>query len=44
MDNYRELFISQKQFEKKYDITKEVLLKIYNYDNYIEEKNYGRTI
>ena len=37
MNNYRKLFINQKQFEKTYGITKEELLKRYDYNKYKEE-------
>ena len=38
IDNYKKLFISQKQFEKSYGITKEELLKKYDYNKFKEEK------
>ena len=38
IDNYRKLFIGQKNFEKSYGITKEELLKKYDYNNFKEEK------
>lgn len=38
IDNYKKLFISQKQFEKSYGITKEELLKKYDYNKYKEEE------
>ena len=37
MNNYRKLFINQKQFEKNYGITKEELLERYDYNKYKEE-------
>ena len=37
MNNYRKLFINQKQFEKTYGITKEELLERYDYNKYKEE-------
>ena len=37
MNNYRKLFINQKQFEKTYEITKEELLERYDYNKYKEE-------
>ena len=38
IDNYKKLFIGQKQFEKSYGITKEELLKKYDYNKFKEEK------
>ena len=38
IDNYRKLFIGQKNFEKSYGITKEELLKKYDYNKFKEEK------
>ena len=40
MDDYRGLFIGNKQFEKEYHITKSELLEKYNYEEYLKEKNY----
>ena len=37
MNNYRKLFIGQKQFEKAYGITKKELLEKYDYNKYKEE-------
>lgn len=37
MNNYRKLFMGQKQFEKTYGITKEELLERYDYNKYKEE-------
>ena len=37
MNNYRKLFINQKQFEKTYGITKKELLERYDYNKYKEE-------
>ena len=42
MDNYRKLFINQKQFEKAYGIKKEELLKKYDYEK--DMKNVGGEI
>ena len=39
MNNYGSLFISNKQFEKSYGITKKELLEKYNYRRYMEEQN-----
>ena len=36
--SYKKLFISQKQFEKAYGITKEELLEKYDYQAYIQQK------
>ena len=41
MNNYRKLFINNKSFEKAYGITKEELLKKYDYNKYIEKKEFG---
>ena len=38
MKNYRKLFISQKQFEKAYGISKKELLEKYDYNKYKEER------
>ena len=38
MSNYSKLFISQKRFEETYRITKEELLKKYDYNKFKEEK------
>lgn len=37
LDNYRKLFEAQNPFEKKYHITKEELLKLYNYNEFKEK-------
>ena len=37
MNNYRKLFMGQKQFEKTYGITKKELLERYDYNKYKEE-------
>ena len=37
MNNYKKLFIDQKQFEKTYGITKKELLERYDYNKYKEE-------
>lgn len=34
--NYIKLFVDQKRFEKQYEISKEEILKIYNYDEYLK--------
>ena len=44
MDNYKKLFISNKIFENQFKITKTELLKMYDYEKYIEEKKNGRII
>ena len=44
MNNYRKLFIGNKQFEKQYGITKEEILKKYNYEENLEEKKNGPVI
>ena len=46
MNNYRKLFIGQKQFEKSYRIKKQELLEKYDYNKYKEErkKENGRII
>ena len=38
MNNYRKLFVGQKDFEKAYRITKKELLEKYDYNKYKEEK------
>ena len=38
MSNYRGLFINNKQFEKRYGITKKELLEKYNYKRFMEEQ------
>ena len=38
MNNYRKLFVGQKNFEKTYGITKKELLEKYDYNKYKEEK------
>ena len=38
MNNYRKLFVGQKDFEKAYGITKKELLEKYDYNKYKEEK------
>lgn len=43
-ENYRKLFIGQKQFEKTYGISKKELLEMYDYNEFIKEKNNDRTI
>ena len=37
MNNYRKLFIGNKQFEKIYGVTKKELLEKYDYEKYLEE-------
>ena len=44
IDNYKLLFINNKQFENKYKITKKELLEKYNYEEYLKEIQNGRTI
>ena len=44
INNYKILFISKKDFEKKHKIINQELLKMYDYNKYLEEKNNGRTI
>ena len=44
MTNYRKLFIGNKRFEKTYGVTKKEILDKYNYDEYLKEKENGRTI
>lgn len=34
--NYIKLFVDQKRFEKQYEISKEEILKMYNYDEYLK--------
>ena len=43
-ENFDKLFVCQKRFEKQYGISKEELLKMYDYEKYIEEKKNGRVI
>ena len=43
-NDYRKLFISAKNFFKKYGITNVDLIKKYNYDLYLEERNNGLSI
>ena len=38
MNNYRKLFVGQKDFEKAYGITKKELLEKYDYDKYEEQR------
>lgn len=44
MDNYIRLFMSNEQFEKQYGVTKNMLLKKYNYEEYLEQKNKKRKV
>ena len=44
MTNYTKLFMNNKKFEKTYGVTKEEILEKYNYDEYLKEKENGRTI
>lgn len=37
LENFNKLFISQKQFEKQYGISKKELLEKYNYEEYLKE-------
>ena len=39
INNSGKLFISGKNFSKQYGITKEDLLEMYKYEDYIKEKN-----
>ena len=39
MSNYRVLFISKKQFEKKFGKNCDELLELYNYQEYLVNKN-----
>ena len=34
--NYIKLLVDQKRFEKQYEISKEEILKMYNYDEYLK--------
>ena len=43
-NNYRRIFINQKEFEKLYKITKEEVISKYNYDKYLEELQNARII
>ena len=43
MGNYIKLFMASKQFEKSYGITKEELLKKYDYKKFMEENGNART-
>ena len=36
--------MNNKKFEKTYGVTKEEILEKYNYDEYLKEKENGRTI
>jgi len=40
--SYRNLFINQKEFEKKFGLTKEELLKKYSYNEVKKWKNYSK--
>ena len=44
IDNYKKIFVSQKQFENETKITKKELLEKYNYDKYMEEQRNGYTL
>ena len=44
MSNYKKLYMNNKQFEKQYNITKKELLEKYNYEEYLKQKENGRTI
>ena len=39
MSNYRVLFISKKQFESKFGIKNDMLLELYSYSEYLENKD-----
>ena len=39
MNNYRILFMGQNQFEKRFGKNNEQLIKIYNYDRYLENRD-----
>ena len=44
MSNYKKLFLGNKQFEKQYGIGKTELLMLYNYEQFMEERENDRTI
>lgn len=44
MDCYQKLFMSNNKFIKKYGIEKEELLKLYNYEQFLEERKNERII
>ena len=44
MDNYKKMFIGNKIFEKQYGIGKTELLMLYNYEQFMEERENDRTI
>ena len=44
MDNYKKLFVPQKDFISQYKINNKELIEKYNYEYYIKEKNDGKII
>lgn len=44
MDNYRKLFVNEKQFKKRSNMTKSELLNKYDYSEYIKEIKNGKFI